>query len=137
MVKSGPLTKVMSIHREATIMEQNKKYVFSFDTVELERIYSECCTQAKVADGLLEQYYQSDPRDKEYLCLLCESYSINWKVKEQLEYWFDAMPFGDKNGKEIIMVGEAEAMLLEAAVVAKDQVKKDLSRHYNVSSDYN
>ena len=93
--------------------------------------------QAKVADGLLEQHYQSDPRDKEYLCLLCESYSINWKVKEQLEYWFDAMPLGDKDGKEIIMVGEAEAMLLEAAVVAKDQVKKDLSRHYNVSSDYN
>ena len=118
-------------------MEQNKKYVFSFETTELERIYEECCGQARIADGLLEQYYESENDDKEYLCLLCETYSINWKVKEQLEYWFDAMPFSNKDGKEILMVNQAEAMLLEAAVVAKDQVKKELSKHYNISSTYN
>jgi hypothetical protein len=58
-------------------------------------------------------------------------------VKEQLEYWFDAMPFSNKDDKEIVMVNQAEAMLLEAAVLAKDQVKKELSRHYNISSTYN
>ena len=118
----------MSIHPEATTMEQNKKYVFSFETTELERIYEECCGQARIANGLLEQYYVDAHNDKEYLCLLCETYSINWKVKEQLEYWFDAMPFS---------VSQAEAMLLEAAVLAKDQVKKELSRNYNISSTYN
>jgi len=118
-------------------MEQDKKYLFSFETTELERIYEECCAQARIANGLLEEYYQGENKDKEYLCLLCETYSINWKVKEQLEYWFDAMPFSTNEGKEIVMVGQAEAMLLEAAVVAKEQVKKDLSKHYNISSTYN
>tara|TARA_R110000824_G_C15076570_1_gene663920 strand:+ start:80 stop:463 length:384 start_codon:yes stop_codon:yes gene_type:complete len=127
----------MSIHPEATTMEQNKKYVFSFETTELERIYEECCGQARIANGLLEQYYVDAHNDKEYLCLLCETYSINWKVKEQLEYWFDAMPFSNKDDKEILMVSQAEAMLLEAAVLAKDQVKKELSRNYNISSTYN
>ena len=47
------------------------------------------------------------------------------------------MPFSTKDDKEVIMVGQAEAMLLEAAVVAKDQVKKELSKHYNISSTYN
>ena len=115
------------------MMEQNKKYVFSFETKELERIYEECCDQVRIADGLLEEHYKNENKDKEYLCLLCETYSINWKVKEQLEYWFDAMPFSTKDDKEVIMVGQAEAMLLEAAVVAKDQVKKELSKHYNIS----
>ena len=128
---------MMSIHLEAITLEQNKKYVFSFETTELERIYDECCDQTRIANGLLEQYYVDAHDDKEYLCLLCETYSINWKVKEQLEYWFDAMPFSNKDGKEILMVNQAEAMLLEAAVLAKDQVKKELSRHYNISSTYN
>ena len=137
MVRNGLSTRMMFIHPEAKTMEQNKKYVFSFETKELERIYEECCGQARIANGLLEQYYESENDDKEYLCLLCETYSINWKVKEQLEYWFDAMPFSEKDGKEILMVNQAEAMLLEAAVVAKDQVKKELSKHYNISSTYN
>tara|TARA_R110000824_G_C14884026_1_gene643723 strand:+ start:80 stop:463 length:384 start_codon:yes stop_codon:yes gene_type:complete len=127
----------MSTHPEAATMEQNKKYVFSFETTELERIYDECCDQTRIVHGLLEQYYQSENNDKEYLCLLCESYSINWKVKEQLEYWFDDMPFSSKDGKEILMVNQTEAILLETAVAAKDQVKKELSRHYNISSTYN
>ena len=49
----------------------------------------------------------------------------------------DAMPFSNKDDKEILMVSQAEAMLLEAAVLAKDQVKKELSRNYNISSIYN
>jgi hypothetical protein len=119
-------------------MEENKKYSFSFETEVLTRIYQESIDQTKIADGLLEKYYSSEEKDKEYLCLLAESYSINWKVKEQLEYWFDCMPFSEnKEGKEVIIVEQAEAFLLDSAVLAKEQVKKDLSTHYNISSTFN
>jgi DNA-binding transcriptional regulator/RsmH inhibitor MraZ len=85
----------------------------------------------------LKDFFQTSSSNKIFLSLLCESYSLNYKLKEQIEHWFDNMPITKKEEREIITVSHHEAMLMEASIFAREQIKSDLRRHFHISNHYN
>ena len=118
-------------------MKNDNSLLFTFDTSGMEDIYIDCDNQVNMSTALLKDFFHTDNHNKLLLSLLCENYSLNYKLKEQLEKWFSDMPITKKDGREIITVSQPEAMLLEASVFAREQIKSDLRKHFHISNHYN
>ena len=114
-----------------------KDMLFSFDTKVLEELYVDCDDQITISENLLKELLNKDESSKYLLSLLCETYSLNYKLKEQLEKWFDSMPITKTEGKEVITVEAHNAMLLEASIFAREEIKADLRKKFNISNHYN
>ena len=119
-------------------MGNKKQILFTFDTHSIEDIYMDCDDQVTMSSRLIEEFFKN-PKDtnKFFLCLLCENYSLHYKLKEQLGGWFENMPITKKDDREIITVSEQEAMILEATVYAREEIKADLRKKFNISNHYN
>jgi hypothetical protein len=115
----------------------NKDMLFSFDIKRLEDLYVDCDDQTTISESLLKSFFNKDETNKHLLSILCENYSLNCKLKEQLEKWFDSMPIAIVEGKEVITVEALEAMLLEASIFTREEIKADLRKKFNISSHYN
>jgi len=118
-------------------MDNSQNLLFTFDVKGMEDIYIDCEDQVSIASSLLKDFFLKEETDKNFLSILCESYSLNYKMKEQIEHWFDHMPITTKDDKQIITVSQSEAMLLEATVFAREQIKMDLRKKYNISNHFN
>mgnify|MGYP005635112317 CR=1 FL=1 len=127
----------MSIRLSEPPMENKKKVLFTFGTKDIEELYIDCDDQATISRGLMKDFFKDQNTNKLFLSLLCENYSLNYKLKEQLERWFEEMPITNKDGKEILTVSQTEAMLLEASVFAREEIKDDLRKKFNISNHYN
>lgn len=127
----------MSIPHRETPMENKKKVLFTFGTKDIEELYIDCDNQVTISRGLMKDFFRDQDTNKLFLSLLCENYSLNYKLKEQLERWFDNMPITNKDGIEILTVPQTEAMLLEASVFAREEIKTDLRKKFNISNHYN
>ena len=127
----------MSIPHRETPMENKKKVIFTFGTKDIEELCIDCDDQITISRGLMKDFFKDQDTNKLFLSLLCESYSLNYKLKEQLERWFDNMPITNKDGIEILTVPQTEAMLLEASVFAREEIKTDLRKKFNISNHYN
>lgn len=127
----------MSIPHRETPMENKKQVLFTFGTKDIEELYIDCDDQVTISRGLMKDFFKDQDTNKLFLSLLCESYSLNYKLKEQLERWFDNMPITNKDGIEILTVPQTEAMLLEASVFAREEIKTDLRKKFNISNHYN
>ena len=115
----------------------SKDMLFSFDTRVLEELYVDCDDQITISENLLRTSLSKDEINKYLLSLLCETYSLNYKLKEQLEKWFDSMPITKTEEKEVITVEAPDAMLLEASIFAREEIKADLRKKFNISNYYN
>mgnify|MGYP003655892499 FL=1 len=118
-------------------MENKKQVLFTFGTKDIEELYIDCDDQVTISRGLMKDFFKDQDTNKLFLSLLCENYSLNYKLKEQLERWFDNMPITNKDGIEILTVPQTEAMLLEASVFAREEIKTDLRKKFNISNHYN
>ena len=119
-------------------MMKNKKHLlFTFETESIEDIYVDCEDQINISRNLLKDFFVHEKENKVFLSLLCESYSLNYKLKEQIENWYDNMPITKKDKREIITVSEEEAMVLEASIFAREQIKTELRKHFHISNHYN
>jgi len=118
-------------------MAPDKNMLFSFNTKVLEDLYVDCGNQAAISENLLKDFFNKSETNKYLLSILCESYSLNYKLKGQLEEWFDSMPIAIIEDKEVITVEAPEAMLLEASIFAREEIKADLRKKFNISSHYN
>lgn len=118
-------------------MSDKAPLLFTFDTKGIEEIYVDCEDQLTMAFTLMRSFFEEENTNKLFLSLLSESYSLNYKLKEQIEKWFDTMPITVKDKKEIITVSQAEAMLMEASIFAREQIKSDLRKHFHISNHYN
>ncbi len=118
-------------------MDKEGKVLFAFDTSTMEEVYVDCDNQMSISRNLLQEFFKSTETNKIFLSLLCESYSLNYKLKEQIEHWFEHMPITKKEEREIITVSQQEAMLMEASIFAREQIKSDLRKHFHISNHYN
>ncbi len=118
-------------------MPNTKDILVSFETKVMEDLYIDCDDQVNISENLLKDYFNKDKNNKFFLSILCENFSLNYKLKEQLERWFDTMPIIKTKGKEVITVNSQEAMLLEASVFAREEIKTDLRKKFNISNHYN
>ena len=118
-------------------MTPEKDMLFSFETKMIEDLYVDCDDQTSISESLLKDFFNKDKKNKYLLSILCESYSLNYKLKEQLEKWFDSMPITKTEGKEIITVTASDAILLEASIFAREEIKADLRKKFNISNHYN
>ena len=119
------------------MMDNKKAILFTFDTSGMEDIYVDCDDQIKMTADLLKSFFDTDKENKLFLSLLCENYSLNYKLKEQIENWFEHMPITKKDEREIITVSQQEALLMEASIFAREQIKGDLRKHFHISNHYN
>ena len=119
------------------MMDNKKAILFTFDTSGMEDIYVDCDDQIKMTADLLKSFFDTDKENKLFLSLLCENYSLNYKLKEQIENWFEHMPITKKEEREIITVSQQEALLMEASIFAREQIKGDLRKHFHISNHYN
>ena len=120
-----------------SVMEDKRAVLFTFDTSAIEEVYIDCDDQLSISHSLLQEFFESKKANKIFLALLCESYSLNYKLKEQIEHWFEHMPITKKEEREIITVSQQEAMLMEASLFAREQIKSDLRKHFHISNHYN
>ena len=111
--------------------------LFSFDIERLEDLYVDCDNQITISENLIKDFFNKDETNKYLFSILCENHSLNYKLKEQLEKWFDSMPIVRTEDKEAITVEAPEAMLLEASIFAREEIKADLRKKFNISSHYN
>ena len=137
MEKSGRLIKGMYTPPAELVMSNTKDILVSFETKVMEDLYIDCDDQVNISENLLKDYFHKDENNKFFLSILCENFSLNYKLKEQLERWFDTMPIIKTKGKEVITVNSQEAMLLEASVFAREEIKTDLRKKFNISNHYN
>lgn len=137
MEKNGRFIKRMHILPEGLAMSKTKDVLVSFETKVIEDLYIDCDDQVNISENLLKDYFNKDKNNKFFLSILCENYSLNYKLKEQLERWFETMPIIKTEGKEVITVNSPEAMLLEASVFAREEIKTDLRKKFNISNHYN
>jgi len=127
----------MLILQPRAVMTPEKDMLFSFETKMIEDLYVDCDDQTSISESLLKDFFNKDKKNKYLLSVLCENYSLNYKLKEQLEKWFDSMPIVRTEDKEVITVEAPEAMLLEASIFAREEIKADLRKKFNISSHYN
>ena len=118
-------------------MDDKKQLLFTFGIDGMEDIYVDCDDQIKMTADLLKSFFDTDKENKLFLSLLCENYSLNYKLKEQIEHWFENMPITKKDEREIITVSQHEALLMEASIFAREQIKSDLRKHFHISNHYN
>ena len=118
-------------------MSKEGKVLFTFDTSTMEDVYVDCDKQLSISQALLKDFFDTTETNKLFLSLLCESYSLNYKLKEQIENWFENMPITKKDEREIITVSQQEAMLMEASIFAREQIKAELRKHFHISNHYN
>ena len=118
-------------------MDDKKQVLFTFGTEMIEEVYYDCEDQINMSTGLLKHYFTEDKDNKMFLSLLCESYSLNYKLKYQIEGWYENMPITVKDEKEIITVSQEEAMLMEASIFAREEIKTELRKHFHISNHYN
>tara|TARA_Y100001970_G_C13947474_1_gene706459 strand:+ start:225 stop:581 length:357 start_codon:yes stop_codon:yes gene_type:complete len=118
-------------------MSDESKVLFTFETSVMEDLYVDCDDQLSISQELLNDFFEKGSSNKIFLSLLCESYSLNFKLKEQIENWFENMPITKKDAKELITVPQQEAMLIEASIFAREQIKSDLRKHFHISNHYN
>ena len=137
MVMSGRSRRVMFSPLKRKMMDNKKAILFTFDTSGMEDIYVDCDDQIKMTADLLKSFFDTDKENKLFLSLLCENYSLNYKLKEQIENWFEHMPITKKEEREIITVSQQEALLMEASIFAREQIKGDLRKHFHISNHYN
>ena len=118
-------------------MDDKKQMLFTFGADMIEEVYFDCDDQINMSTSLIKHYFAEDQDNKMLLSLLCESYSLNYKLKYQIEGWYENMPMTLKDEKEIITVSQQEAMLMEASIFAREQIKAELRKHFHISNHYN
>tara|TARA_A100001515_G_scaffold43089_2_gene33984 strand:- start:1289 stop:1645 length:357 start_codon:yes stop_codon:yes gene_type:complete len=118
-------------------MNDKKQVLFTFGAELMEEVYYDCEDQINMSTSLIKHYFTENQDNKLLLSLLCESYSLNYKLKYQIEGWYENMPMTVKDEKEIITVPQQEAMLMEASIFAREEIKTELRKHFHISNHYN
>ena len=137
MDKNGQLTNKIFFHQNRLNMDDKKQVLFTFGAEMMEEIYYDCEDQINMSTNLIKHYFTEDKDNRMLLSLLCESYSLNYKLKYQIEGWYENMPMTVKDEKEIITVSQQEAMLMEASIFAREEIKTELRKHFHISNHYN
>lgn len=120
------------------LMSGKKQYLFTLNVKYLEELFIDCDDQVIMSKHLLRDFFEKEKEDKHYFSLLCESHSLNFKIKEQIEHFFDNMPISrNDSDEEIMTLKQDETLLIETGVLAREAIKLELQKFYNISSEYN
>ena len=128
----------MFILRERILMDGEKQYLFTLNVKYLENLFIDCDDQVIMSRHLLKDFFEKEKENKHYFSLLCENHSLNFKIKEQIEHFFDNMPISKNDmNEEIITLKQDETILIETSILARESIKLELQKFYNISSEYN
>jgi len=119
-------------------MDGEKQYLFTLNVKYLENLFIDCDDQVIMSRHLLKDFFEKEKENKHYFSLLCENHSLNFKIKEQIEHFFDNMPISKNDmNEEIITLKQDETILIETSILARESIKLELQKFYNISSEYN